>query len=147
MSTIHTVCPHCTSPVDLEPAEVLVLPGEKASCGGTYLFLCASCEQVAAKAAGHANLALLAAAGAGTDRQELRSRRRAPGRSPWTTCWTSIYCWRPMTGWSRCSQTSDRAPRSNFRSDASLPPAGKVGPSASSGCRWPLPGPGSGEQP
>jgi hypothetical protein len=70
MSTIHTFCPRCAAPVSLGPAEVLVLPGTDASGSGTYLFLCTACGQVAAKPAGPANLALLAAAGAAADRPQ-----------------------------------------------------------------------------
>lgn len=63
MSTIHTACPLCTSPVDLEPAEVLMLTDPDPSASGTYLFQCAACHQVIVKPASPANVALLATAG------------------------------------------------------------------------------------
>ena len=64
MSTIQTNCPHCSSTVGLEPAEVLVLTSADPSGSGTYLFQCAVCEQVVVKPASPASLALLATAGA-----------------------------------------------------------------------------------
>jgi hypothetical protein len=64
MSTVQTHCTICTAPVDLEPAEVLVLTGTEPSATGTFLFQCAVCQQVIVKSASPANLALLAAAGA-----------------------------------------------------------------------------------
>jgi hypothetical protein len=63
MSTIHTVCPLCTLPVDLEPAEILLLTDPDPSASGTYLFQCAACQQVIVKPASPANVALLVTAG------------------------------------------------------------------------------------
>jgi hypothetical protein len=63
MSTIRTICPHCVSPVDLEPAELILLTSPDPAVCGTYLFVCSTCEQVAVKTATTGEIALLTAAG------------------------------------------------------------------------------------
>jgi hypothetical protein len=63
MSTIRATCPTCARPVDLEPAQVLLLTRPEPAASGTYLFSCVACEQVVVKPARSADVALLVEAG------------------------------------------------------------------------------------
>ena len=46
MSAIRTMCPHCISPVDLDPPEILLLPGPPTEACGSYAYYCRSCQRV-----------------------------------------------------------------------------------------------------
>jgi|1185.fasta_scaffold1893695_1 hypothetical protein len=63
MSTIRAVCPHCLTPVDLEPAHILLLPRTVVASLGTYMFYCRGCEHVVSKSASQTESAVLEAAG------------------------------------------------------------------------------------
>jgi len=63
MATIRATCPTCIRPVDLAPAQVLLLTRPDATGFGTYLYLCTTCDQVAVKPARPADITLLVSAG------------------------------------------------------------------------------------
>jgi hypothetical protein len=62
MSTIRATCPTCVRPVDLEPAQLLLIPPDTAG-SGTYLFVCPTCDQLAVRPARPVDITLLLGAG------------------------------------------------------------------------------------
>ena len=63
MSAIRTMCPHCISPVDLDPPEILLLPGPPSQASGSYAYYCRSCRQVTVAPVSPNGFALLVSAG------------------------------------------------------------------------------------
>ena len=64
MSAIRTMCPHCMSPVDLDPLEILLLPGPPPEASGSYAYYCRSCQRVTVAPLCPSAFALLVSAGA-----------------------------------------------------------------------------------
>jgi hypothetical protein len=63
MSAIRTMCPHCLSPVELDPPEILLLFAPAAAATGSYAYDCRSCERVTVAPLSPAGFAVLTAAG------------------------------------------------------------------------------------
>ena len=63
MSAIRTMCLHCISPVDLDPAEILLLAAPSAAGTGSYAYHCRGCEHVTVVPVSAAGFALLVTAG------------------------------------------------------------------------------------
>ena len=63
MSAIRTMCPHCISPVDLDPPEILLLPGPPPEASGSYAYYCRSCQRVTVAPASPSAFELLVSAG------------------------------------------------------------------------------------
>jgi hypothetical protein len=73
MSAIRTMCPYCISPVDLDPPEILLLPGPPPETSGSYAYYCRSCQQVTVAPVSPSAFALLVSAGV-----EIQHGRGAP---------------------------------------------------------------------
>jgi hypothetical protein len=63
MSAIRTMCSHCISPVDLDPSEILLLPGPPPEVSGSYAYYCRSCQRVTGAPVSPRTFALLVSAG------------------------------------------------------------------------------------
>jgi hypothetical protein len=63
MSAIRTMCPHCISPVELDPAEVLLTAAPSPAVTGSYAYWCGGCERVTVAPASPAAVELLVTAG------------------------------------------------------------------------------------
>ena len=63
MSAIGTMCPHCISPVDLDPPEILLLPEPPPDASGSYVYYCRSCQQVTVAPVSPRTFELLVSAG------------------------------------------------------------------------------------
>jgi hypothetical protein len=70
MSAIRTMCPHCMSPVDLDPPEILLLPAPPPELpappsepSGSYAYSCGCCQQVTVAPLSPSAFALLVSAG------------------------------------------------------------------------------------
>jgi hypothetical protein len=64
MSSIRTMCPHCIAPLELEPAEILVVATATAGANGSYAYFCRTCERVTVAAVSPAAFRVLVIAGA-----------------------------------------------------------------------------------
>ena len=64
MSSIRTMCPHCIAPLELEPAEILVVATPTAGTSGSYAYFCRTCERVTVAAVSPAAFRVLVIAGA-----------------------------------------------------------------------------------
>jgi hypothetical protein len=73
MSAIRTMCPHCICPVELDPAEILLLSGPPPQASGSYAYYCRSCQQVTVAPVSPNGLALLVSAGV-----DVQQRTAAP---------------------------------------------------------------------
>jgi hypothetical protein len=73
MSTIRAMCPHCISPVDLDPADVLLTAAPAPEHTGSYAYYCRACERVTVAPVSPTAFDLLVTAGV------LVERSRPPG--------------------------------------------------------------------
>ena len=76
MSAIRTMCPHCISPVDLDPPEILLLPGAPPEASGSYAYYCRSCQRVTVAPASPRAFELLVSAGVDVQQGTGRPRHR-----------------------------------------------------------------------
>ena len=67
MSSIRTMCPHCISPVDLGPTEVLLIAVPTVAGNGSYAYYCRRCEQVTVAPVSEKAFAILVTAGVKVD--------------------------------------------------------------------------------
>ena len=74
MSSIRTMCPHCIAPLELEPAEILVVATPSADTSGSYAYFCRTCERVTVAAVSPAAFRVLVIAGATLPRYEPEPR-------------------------------------------------------------------------
>jgi hypothetical protein len=74
MSSIRTMCPHCIAPLDLEPAEILLVATPSAGTTGSYAYYCRGCERVTVAAVSPAGFSLLVTAGAAVPGYEPQQR-------------------------------------------------------------------------
>jgi hypothetical protein len=63
MPTIRTMCPHCISPVDLDPADILLIAARRPKSTGSYAYYCRGCERVTVAPVAPAAFKLLSTAG------------------------------------------------------------------------------------
>jgi hypothetical protein len=63
MSAIRTMCPYCVSPLDLDPAEILLVGAPTVPDTGSYAYFCRACERVTVAPVSAAAFALLVTAG------------------------------------------------------------------------------------
>ena len=63
MSTIRTMCPHCISPVDLDPGDILLIAARRPNSTGSYAYYCRGCERVTVAPVSPAAFELLSTAG------------------------------------------------------------------------------------
>ena len=68
MSAIRTMCPHCISALDLDPAHVLLTETPSPAGTGSYAFYCRRCERVTVAPVSSAAFALLVSAGVRVER-------------------------------------------------------------------------------
>ena len=68
MSTIRTMCPHCISAVDLDPADILLIAAPSPVSTGSYGYYCRSCERITVAPLSSAAFALLVTAGVRIER-------------------------------------------------------------------------------
>ena len=68
MSAIRAMCPHCISPVDLDPAEILLTAAPAPERTGSYAYFCRGCERVTVAAVSSAAFELLSTAGVRVER-------------------------------------------------------------------------------
>ena len=68
MSTIRAMCPHCISPVDLDPADVLLTAAPSPERTGSYAYYCRACERVTVAPVSPAAFELLVTAGVRVER-------------------------------------------------------------------------------
>ena len=74
MPAIRTMCPHCIAPLELEPAEILVVATPSAATSGSYAYFCRTCERVTVAAVSPKAFAVLVTAGAALPRHEPERR-------------------------------------------------------------------------
>ena len=74
MSSVRTMCPHCIAPLELEPAEILVVATPTAGTNGSYPYFCRTCERVTVAAVSPAAFRVLVIAGATLPRCEPEPR-------------------------------------------------------------------------
>jgi hypothetical protein len=68
MSTIRAMCPHCISPIDLDPAEILLAATPAPERIGSYAYRCPGCERVTVAPVSPAAFELLSTAGVRVER-------------------------------------------------------------------------------
>jgi hypothetical protein len=68
MSAIRAMCPHCISPVDLDPAEILLTAASPPERTGSYAYFCRGCERVTVAPVSPAAFELLSTAGVRVER-------------------------------------------------------------------------------
>jgi hypothetical protein len=68
MSAIRAMCPYCISPVDLEPADILLTAAPFPERTGSYAYYCGGCERVTVAAVSPAAFELLSTAGVRVER-------------------------------------------------------------------------------
>ena len=87
MSAIRAMCPYCISPVDLDPAEILLTaapsPARTGSHAytGSYAYYCRGCQRVTVAPVSPAAFELLSAAGVRVERS-LRPQPPEPPEPP-----------------------------------------------------------------
>ena len=80
MSAIRAMCPHCISPVDLDPADILLTAAPSPERTGTYAYFCRGCERVTVAPVSPAAFELLSTAGVWVERfVPPEPARPAPG--------------------------------------------------------------------
>jgi hypothetical protein len=68
MSAIRAMCPHCISPVDLDPADILLTAAPCPEPTGSYAYFCRGCERVTVAPVSPAAFELLSTAGVRVER-------------------------------------------------------------------------------
>jgi hypothetical protein len=63
MSAIRTMCPHCITSVDLDPAEILLVGTPQGEDTGSYAYACHTCQRVTVASLSAASFAVLVTAG------------------------------------------------------------------------------------
>jgi hypothetical protein len=63
MSAIRTMCPHCITPVDLDPSEILLIGTPSGADTSSYAYVCRACERVTVAAVSVTSFALLVTSG------------------------------------------------------------------------------------
>ena len=67
MSTVRTICPHCISPLGLDPAAILLIAAPTPAGRGSYAYYCGICERITVAPVADKAFAILVTSGVNVD--------------------------------------------------------------------------------